>query len=346
MRNFVIDRVRNLLPYSPSEVSEGEVKLDAQENPYELPESVRERILERVSKLSLNRYPDPENRNLKEQTASYAGCARENILFGNGSDELIQLILSSCGGSGRLVVAPEPTFSMYKILSDLTGTAYMGIPLYKDFSLPVSEIIHNKPDIIFITYPNNPTGNSFRAEDIDKIIKSSGGLVILDEAYYEFSGKSYIDSIGRYENLIILRTFSKAFSLAGIRAGYLAGAPGLIKELSKAQLPYGFSILNQAILETVLDMKDEALNSVKKLIASREAMFNKLKEIEGITPYESDANFILMKIARISEVLKSLKNNNIKVREFSSPGLRGYLRVTVGTEEENAGFIRAVREVR
>ncbi|NLB35499.1 MAG: histidinol-phosphate transaminase [Elusimicrobia bacterium] len=344
MKEFVLERIRKLKPYTASDVSEGEIKLDAQENPYELPDHIKLEIQNRIQDLSLNRYPSFEKSRMYKKLADYAGCHPDKILLGNGSDELIELILLACGGPGRLVATAEPTFSMYRILSDLTGTSYKGFPLNEDFSLPVESLISSGADIIFITYPHNPTGNSFEISDIERVIEESGSLVVLDEAYYEFSKKSFVGMVKEYDNLLVLRTFSKAFSLAGIRAGYMVLPVNLSKDMKKAQLPYNFSVLNEIIIETVLDYREDALESVEKLLSSREKMYAQLKQIEGISPFESDANFILMKIEKFEGVMASLKKHKIKAREFSDPNLKSFLRVTVGTEDENKNFLKALRE--
>ena len=341
---YVIDRIRNIEPYKASEICEGEIKLDAQENPYELPSDVKTAIVKELSALRLNRYPDPECSGLREAIAGYCGVKASNIMVGNGSDELIQLVLFACGGPSRTAAAPEPTFAMYRLLSELTGTAYTAVPHEEGFALPVSRLLSLSPEIIFITYPNNPTGNCYPVAEIKRTIEEARGVVVVDEAYFEFSKKTIVRELEKYENLIILRTFSKAFSLAGIRSGYLIAGEGLTEHLRKAQLPYSFSMLNQKILEVVLSQSEKVLSSVDKILDSRKKMFAEISRMSGITPFVSEANFILMKFNSVERVLTALKRNNIKVREFSDPGLRDYLRVTVGTEKENRDFLESIRE--
>ncbi len=344
--DFLATKIKKLKSYAVKPVDEGEIKLNAQENPYPVHPDVRCRINDILNSIELNRYPAPGYRRLKKLIADYCNILPNNILAGNGSDELILTILIACGGRNKVVVSPAPTFAMYKILSELTDTKFRDIPLDFDFKLPVREILDENPDIIFIAYPNNPTGNCFFKGEIKEILKHSKGLIVIDEAYFEFSGKTFMNEIKSYPNLLILRTFSKAFSLAGIRAGYMAGNPELMKSLRKAQLPYNLSIINQKIMETVLEDRKKVLRTVRKLISSREKMYNELLKIEGIIPYPSEANFILMKINKINKIFKVLKDNKIGVREFNSPGLREYLRVTVGTEEENKKFIDTLKSVK
>jgi len=345
MRNIFPDRLKKVAVYEVPEIADGEIKLDAQENPYPLPESVLVKIKDAVSGLSLNRYPDPSANELRKKIADYCKVKAKNIVIGNGSDELILSLLIACGGRNRKTVCPEPTFAMYKILSDITGTEYSGVSLEPRFKLPDKKILSTRPTIIFIAMPNNPTGNCFDRTKILNIAEKTEGLVVVDEAYYEFSGETFAGEIDKYKNIIVLRTFSKAFSLAGIRAGYIIAHESIVKYLRKVQLPYNFSIINQKILEIILDERDSVLSSVGRLIKSREEMFAELKKFNGIEPYPSKANFILMKIKKIKNIVESLKKHSIRVREFNDDGLRNFLRVTIGTENENKNFLDAVREV-
>jgi len=268
----------------------------------------------------------------------------ENILTGNGSDELILSILTAAGPGVR-VAAPEPTFSMYRILTEVAGLSYSAVPLGHNFSLPADGLKKSGAGLIFLAYPNNPTGNCFDEKAILEILDDPDTVVVIDEAYYEFSGKTFSGKIDSYDNLIILRTFSKAFSLAGIRAGYLLASAGTASMLRKAQLPYNLSIINQRILETVMEEPEKAVSTVKMLNDSRDKMFRALREIPGIEPYESEANFILMKLDDITSAVNELRKEKIAVRRFSSDKLEGYLRVTVGTVKENEIFLKAMRKV-
>jgi histidinol-phosphate aminotransferase len=342
--DFLPDRIKKLKSYTVPQVSDGEIKLDAQENPYPVDEQVKKRVNKLLKDLSLNRYPDSSYRELRRLIGEYCVADADNILVGNGSDELILTVLMACGGSSCTVSFPHPTFVMYEILGKLIGVRTVRVNLDDGFKLPSRKILATNPDITFIAYPNNPTGNCFSRDKIMEIIEYSRGLVVVDEAYYEFSGKSFVGEIKHYENLVVLRTFSKAFSLAGIRAGYMVGNEKLIRQFRKVQLPYNLSIINQGILEIILQERERVLSSVRQLMKSRDRMFAELLDIEGINPYPSEANFILMKIKRLKRVLEVLEENKIKVREFDLPELKDYLRVTVGTEEENSNFINTLKK--
>ncbi len=344
MNRYVKKRISAMEPYKVQDVDEGEIKLDAQENPYDIPGEIKDKIKERIYGIRMNRYPDPDNAALKRYIADYCGVSPENIVLGNGSDELIMLLLFSCGGEGKKAAAAEPTFSMYRILSELTGTVYKGIPHGEGFSLPDKDILSVSPDIVFMAYPNNPTGNCYSKEKINRILSSDSVLTVLDEAYYEFSGKSFISSVQERENLVVLRTFSKAFSLAGVRAGYLITNENLARELRKAQLPYNFSSVAQVVVEEVIKNRESILYTVNELVESRKKLYRELEGVSFIKPYNTEANFILMKIEKIRRVLDSLRKRNIKVRRFKSQSMRDKLRVTVGRPEENERFLKAVIE--
>ncbi len=341
---MINERIKKLRPYKVSELEEGEIKLDAQENPYALPQEVQGAIKETLSGLELNRYPDPSYRELKNLISAYCGLKGENILVGNGSDELILSILLASAGEGKRVAAPSPTFSMYGILASLTGSRYLEAGLGPDFTLARARLLSLRADVTFIAYPNNPTANCFNSGTIEKIISSSKGIVVIDEAYYEFSGKTFALKVNDYENLVVLRTFSKAFALAGIRAGYMLCNEKLASQFRKVQLPYNLSALNEEILKIVLSRRREILAPVEILTRSREKMQQKLEKMAGVHVFPSDANFIMMKIKEMDKVVESLKKNRIRVRKFSEPGLKNYLRVSVGSEKENRKFLRAMEE--
>ncbi len=342
---LVKERIRKFTPYEISQIDEGEIKLDAQENPYAFSDELRNEIKGTITDFSFNRYPDPSYRELKNMISAYCGLKSANILVGNGSDELILAVLIAAAGEGKTVAAPSPTFSMYGILSTLTGSRYRETTLGKDFSLDADKLLSLNADVTFIAYPNNPTGNCFSEKEIEKILISSDGLVVVDEAYYEFSGKSFTSKINEFNNLVILRTFSKAFALAGIRAGYLLCNEDLALQLRKAQLPYNISALNEEILKVILSKRREILGTVQVLIDSRKKMAEKLSQMPGIKVYPSDANFILLKIDRTDDVIKTLEKNKIRVRRFSEKRLKNYLRVSVGAEKENRKFLKALEEI-
>lgn len=329
------------------------IKLDAMENPYTWPPEVVAGWLEVLRGVTLNRYPDPGAARLKERLrAAFRLPADSAVLLGNGSDELIQMILMALAGPGRTVVAPEPTFSMYRIISVGVGMNYVGVPLKADFSLDVAAtraaIDKHKPAVVFIAYPSNPTGNLFAAEDICAIIEAAPGLVVVDEAYSAFCDADFSGYLARYEHLLILRTVSK-LGLAGLRLGFLVGAPSWLRELDKLRLPYNINVLTQASAEFALNHYAMLLEQAGRIRADREALYQALRALPGVTAFPSQANFILFRVGagRAGDIFQRLKEAGVLIKNLhgSHPALHDCLRVTVGRPEENRAFLDALRHI-
>lgn len=329
----------------------GFVKLDAMENPYSWPAPLVDEWLDALRAVSLNRYPDPGAKSLKQQLrATFAIPAASEVLLGNGSDELIQMILMAVAGPGRGVLAPEPAFSMYKIISAGVGLTYHGVPLNGDFSLDVpailSAIAERRPAVVFICYPSNPTGNLFAREDIRAIIEAAPGVVVVDEAYSAFCDDSFFDELSRYPNLLILRTVSK-LGLAGLRLGFLVGGADWLHELDKIRLPYNISVMTQVSAEFALSHYPVLLDQTSRIRAERAHLAEALAALPGVTPFPTAANFILFRVAagRVAEIFQRLKDRRVLIKNLdgSHPALHDCLRVTVGTPEENQAFLAALR---
>lgn len=337
--------VEELRVYDPGKV-DAAINLLANENPNDMPPQIKAEILEEAKKLPFNRYPDPAAVELRQALARYYGVTAENIAVGNGADELIQELLLAYGGPGRTAVTFEPTFMMYAVLAALTGTAIVKIPREDDFSLPADAVQRaKKSQLIFICSPNNPTGNLVSADEV-KAFLDTGALVVVDEAYEEFSGSSVAGHLRDYPNLIILRTFSKAFSLAGLRVGYLLGSKEVVENLQKVKLPYNVNAFSQSAAVKLLMRRKELQIVVDQLIAQRGRLYRELEAMEGYRPYPSAANFILVKTERPGrEVWQKLLDNGILVRDFSGhPLLENCLRITIGTEEQNQALLDVLKE--
>lgn len=329
----------------------GFIKLDAMENPYSWPEDLKQQWLNILSGCALNRYPDPEAKQLKHTIRSINHIASEwEILLGNGSDEIIQLLLMALT-PGASVLSPAPGFVMYKQLSDCLGLNYMGVPLLADsFELDLSAMLtaieQHQPAIIFIAYPNNPTGNLFNESAIKDIIAAANGLVIIDEAYAPFADASFINQLGKYPNMMVMRTVSK-LGLAGLRLGYLVGNPAIIEQLNKIRLPYNINILTQASADFALVNSGVFDLQTRAICADRAVMLEQLNAMEGITAYPSNANFILFKTPkdRANDIFASIKEQGVLIKNMSPQGglLVDCLRVTVGKPDENAQFLTALR---
>ena len=331
----------------------GLIKLDAMENPYTWPPEMVAAWSAALREVTLNRYPDPGAARLKQRLRdTFKLPAASEVLLGNGSDELIQMILMAVGGAQRVVLAPEPSFSMYRIISTNVGVDYRGVALNADFSLDVAAtrdaVATLRPAVVFIAYPSNPTGNLFAAEDICSLIEAAPGLVVVDEAYSAFCDASFMEYLECYQHLLILRTVSK-LGLAGLRLGYLVGAPAWLQEIDKLRLPYNIGTLTQASAEFALDHYEMLVEQAGRIRADRQALFDALQAVPGVTAYPSQANFILFRVAagRAVEIFDLLKQAGVLIKNLhgSHPALEDCLRVTVGTPEENRAFLSALRMV-
>ena len=327
------------------------IKLDAMENPYTWPQWMIEAWLDTLREVSLNRYPDPGASQLKERLrACMQVPADMEILLGNGSDELIQMIALAVAQPGRVVLAPEPSFVMYRMIATLVGMDYVGVPLDGEFQLDMAAmgtaIETHQPAVIFLAYPNNPTGNLFRADDIEAILNTAPGLVVVDEAYAPFTDASFLERLGHYDNLLVLRTVSK-MGLAGLRLGLLIGAPGWLGEIDKTRLPYNINVLTQASGEFALRHVEVLEEQARMIRADRAALLAALEELPGLEVFPSDANFILFRVptGRGQELFDALKEQGVLIKNLSGAGgvLADCLRVTVGKPEENEAFLRALR---
>ncbi|HSJ49592.1 MAG TPA: histidinol-phosphate transaminase, partial [Gammaproteobacteria bacterium] len=326
------------------------IKLDAMENPYTWPQWMIEAWLDTLREVSLNRYPDPGASQLKERLrACMQVPADMEILLGNGSDELIQMIALAVAQPGRVVLAPEPSFVMYRMIATLVGMDYVGVPLDGEFQLDMAAmgaaIETHQPAVIFLAYPNNPTGNLFRADDIEAILNTAPGLVVVDEAYAPFTDASFLERLGHYDNLLVLRTVSK-MGLAGLRLGLLIGAPGWLGEIDKTRLPYNINVLTQASGEFALRHVEVLEEQARMIRTDRATLLAALEELPGLEVFPSDANFILFRVptGRGQELFDALKEQGVLIKNLSGAGgvLADCLRVTVGKPEENEAFLRVL----
>ena len=326
------------------------IKLDAMENPYSWPEAIKQEWLASLKDCAVNRYPDPEAQPLARALRNSNQIPEQSgLLLGNGSDEIIQILLMALQADA-CVLAPEPGFVMYKQVAHSLGLEYIGVPLLAesfdlDLLAMLAVIENQQPALIFLAYPNNPTGNLFKADDILTIIKASKGLVVVDEAYAPFADASFIDQLGNYENLLVMRTVSK-LGLAGLRLGFLAGSLALITELNKIRLPYNINSLTQATATFALNHSDFLLQQTEQIRQQRLLMINALSAFKNLSIYPSAANFILIRTHEISadQVFISLKNQGVLIKNLSPQGglLSNCLRITIGTADENQSFLNAL----
>lgn len=313
---------------------DAEIKLDKNESPFSFPPELKNRVLTEIEDLSLNRYPHPASDELRGKLADFHGLNQENVVTGSGSDQLISYAVQLFAGN-HAVIAP-PTFSMYRFYSELAGFEIKEVPLTEDYELRLEEVQDELDGaaMVFLCSPNNPTGNKFEREALIELLKT-GKPLILDEAYVEFSGESQIDLIEEFENLIVLRTFSKALELAGARVGYALADEKTAEKLLRVKPPYNLSSTSARIAEVALENYDVIRERVDLIIEERERVY---EEFEGFTN-RSEANFLLMDL----DAGEYLGSRGIAVREFSGR-LTDKIRVTVGTEAENDRFISTLNE--
>lgn len=318
------------------------VKLHANENPFNLSEEIRDVISKKVSALDFNRYPDPDCEDLRQLIAERIGVDKEQIVLGNGSDELIQMIIMTFGGHKAPVIFPAPTFSMYRNIALSLGEEVNPVPLDAFFEIVPSsmmEEVGRGPSITFISYPNNPSGNCFSREVIEEIIDTSSGIVVVDEAYFDYSKKSFMDRLASSPNLIILRTLSK-IGLASLRLGFLVGSKEVADLVNRVRLPYNITSISRMAALTALAHSDEIDKNIEAVLGERARLSHYLDELGYVQPFRTDANFILFRVDDSAGLFDFLLKKGILIRNLSSPGpLAGCMRVTVGSKAENDAFL-------
>lgn len=352
--NLLRQEILDLHAY-PVPNSTGMVKLDAMENPYSLPLPLREEIARLVADEPLNRYPDATAHALKASIREVINLPPENsssamqILLGNGSDEIIQLLAMATAKPGAILMSVEPSFVMYKMIAAFTGMQYVGMPLNADFTLNLAAVLEairrHQPALIFLAYPNNPSGNLFDATALKKIIAAAPGLVVVDEAYYAFTSASFIPMLTQFSNLLVMRTFSK-LGMAGLRLGFLVGSATWLAQLEKLRLPYNVGVLTQQVALKLLHHHDVLLQQAEQIKMDRAYLLQQLQSLENVQPFASDANFILFRTPHASSIFEGLKQRGVLIKNLSTghPLLANCLRVTVGTPQENERFVVALRE--
>lgn len=349
-----MDKLRDPRPQlaelSPYDVKEKRVELElaSNEHPLNLPEEILNRIRENVHDFPFNRYPDSMANGLRDMIAQANGLEPRNVLLGNGGDELIFDLLAAWGGPGRTMLNLPPTFAMYEIDADVTGTKVVSIPRLPDFSVDADAVLarlaEGDVDIVMIANPNNPTGNLLPEDFLIAVLNATDALVLVDEAYFEFSRHTMRPHMDRHKNLVVLRTFSKAFSMAGLRVGYLLAHEDVIQELTKVRQPYSVNSFSQWV--AAMSFRERVIfeSAIHDIIVRRDKLQARLAAIDGVEAFPSEANFVLFRVEHAPAVWRDLlHNHSVLIRDFSAtPGLSDCLRVSVGTEEEIARFLGAL----
>lgn len=354
IENIIRPEIRTLAAYHVPD-SAGFIKLDAMENPYVLPEELRAELGRRLADVALNRYPVPSYAELKAKICTKLGVpVGYDVIFGNGSDELITLLSVACAKPGAKVLAPTPGFVMYAMSAKFAGLEFIGVPLRTDLALDkdamLTAIAEHRPAITYLAYPNNPTGNLFNADDMLEIIHAVGntGVVVVDEAYQPFAQTSFMSRLPDFNNLIVMRTVSK-LGLAGIRLGYMSGSHALLAEFDKVRPPYNINVLTQAAAEFVLDHIDVLDSQAATLREERTKLTAELAALPGVQVFPSAANFLLIRVktATINAdgVFSALLERKVLIKNVGKmhPLLENCLRVTVSTPQENQLFLDAMK---
>jgi len=347
LKELIRPDLKGLQPYE-THYAPDLVRLDANENPYDFPPEVREYIFSRLGPQFFGRYPDPLARDLVSDLAGRFGLDSENIMAGSGSDEII-LDLMLAFGVGKKVFIATPTFSMYGIHARVAGALSVEVPRGPDFGLDLEALKAAgaaDPGLMVICNPNNPTGNASDPAEIEAVVSSVRSLVVVDEAYIEFGGESCLPLLARYPNLAVLRTFSKAYGLAGLRVGYLLAGREVIREILRVKQPFNLNSFSQLAAQSAIHFSPLFENRIREIIGERERLFQRLKDLPGITAYPSQANFIFFSAGRPArEVYTRLQERGVLVRYLEIPGRGGFLRVSVGTAGENDAFIDGLRRI-
>jgi histidinol-phosphate aminotransferase len=346
---IIRDDVRAMQAYHVQQ-ADGLVKLDSMENPYGLPQALQREIAEALSKVAINRYPDPTAPALVRRLREVMEIGPEYaLLLGNGSDEIIHIIVQAIARRGAIVMAARPSFVMFGTYADLAGLAYVGVLLKPDFTIDAPAFLEalerHRPAVVFIAYPNNPSGNLFDEDAVSRIIAAAPGLVVLDEAYHAFARKTFMTRLDEFPNLVVMRTLSK-LGLAGIRLGYAVGRPEWIREFDKVRPPYNVNSLTHVVAERILAHYDLLETQAQKIIEERERLDAELHKLARVTVFPSDANFILVRVPEAATVFEGMRRRGVLIKNLHTGValLDGCVRLTIGTPEENRRCLAAFRE--
>ena len=325
------------------------VKMDANEN-FVLPAELMASELCRLSRtLDTRLYPLDQKTRLTAAISEYLDISPNQIVIGNSSDDILEIISRAFLRGRDSAISIIPSFVMYKVITNNIGHKFIEVPLGKDFRLDVEDVLdacEKSTHVCFLCSPNNPTANQFPIEQVRTLAERFNGLLVIDEAYVEYAPYSIVSLVSEYDNLIVLRTFSKAFGLAGLRIGYAVAPPKIVSLLQRIQLPYNVNVVSLEMALSALGCIDLVLGAIERVKVERTRLIESIREIHGLLPYPSDSNFVLLRTSKEArEIRDELAERAILVRCYDSPDLRNYLRVTVGTEEMNNRFLMALKEI-
>ncbi len=345
---LLAERIKGISPYLPEDGS-GMTALDKNESPFEAEEAVKAVILERLREIPLNRYPDNDCKALKKAIAAYSGVSDEDIVAGNGSDELIHVVMQAFVEPGDKIMLHSPTFSMYGFYAALCGGQVVSYDTGSGFKIEeetfLDRIRRENPKLLILCNPNNPTGGVLGLIQVEAMLACFNGMLLVDEAYYEYSGITAQGLALKNDRVIVLRTLSKGMGLAGLRIGYSISCPAVAAYLERARPPFNINALSQAAAIAVMENAASFLSGIESVKAERARMTERLARLKGVVCYPSAANFILIRVSNPDEVLDKLEKQRIRVKSFGSPALRDCLRITIGTPEENNRLCSLFEEV-
>ncbi|HEY2962835.1 MAG TPA: histidinol-phosphate transaminase [Pyrinomonadaceae bacterium] len=349
--NIIKAEVRALRAYT-LEPHRASIKINQNENPWDAPAEIKEEVLRRFAAREWSRYPDFVPVGLQEQLARFAHWKADGVIPGNGSNELIQAVLMVTVGPGKRVLISEPTFMLYRQVATVLGgeveTVLLTPELTYDTAALLETIAEQQPDVTIICSPNNPTGCVINPADLRRLLKASRGLIVIDEAYHEFARQSVVPLLHEYENLVVLRTFSKAMAFAALRIGYLLAAPELVREIGKAVLPYNLNAFSQIAAEVAIEKYPTLLGpTVEAIIAEKERLYAAVSQIRGLQPVESSANFMVVRSdTDPKRIFAELLKRDILIRDVTGyPMLKEYFRFSVGTPAENDRLLSGLNEI-
>ena len=337
--------LEDLPPYRSSETAGGRIFLHANENPYPLPREITDELLEAAAALELNRYPsDPHE--LRAELATYAGVDPSWVWLGDGSNEVLLQACLAFGGPGRTALVFEPTYVMHHRQARMAGTDVAVARRRPDFSIDVDDALRTiervAPHVVFVCSPNNPTGTLTSSEDVRRIADAAPGLVLVDEAYFEFSGVTLVPYLTEHPNVVVVRTLSKAFRLAGVRLGYGIASPDVLAWMQRVRMPYAQSAFTLLAATIVLRHREKILQRVEGIITERDRVSGRLAGLGGVDVFDGAANFVFFRHARAGDLVSGLAARGIVIRDFGHlEGCENCLRVTAGTPEENDAFLEA-----
>ena len=321
------------------------IKLNSNENPYP-PSPKALKVLQEIDGEMLRRYPDPTGKSFRMAASKVFGVADDWIVVGNGSDDLLNLIVRAVGEAGKPVVCPAPTYVLYRTLAEIQEAEFVEVPYPDDYKLPVDLLIAARGAVTFVASPNSPSGTALSVADLEKLAKELSGILVIDEAYVDFAEENALNLTETYSNVIVLRTLSKGYSLAGLRLGLAIANPALLAELNKIKDSYNVDVLAYAVGAAAIADQDHKIANAEKIKASRAKLAVSFQEL-GFDVWPSQTNFLLVRPPNgdAERIYQTLKVRGILIRYFNQPRLEDKLRISVGTEEQNQILVKTLKEI-